>query len=518
MPQGVSRNVTVQLSRSGGTVAAVDDERAPVLVGVGQVRGNRERTLDGAREPLALIADAVRVAGADAAAEPLVAAADSVAAVGVLSWAYADLARAVAARVGARPADLVTTTLAGHWPARLVHRAAARIADGRSRVALVVGGEAMASAAALGRAGTDPVAHGWSADPGGGTRLEPADLGTPAMWAAGTTLPARVYPLFESALRHATDTPPEVSARDSARLYAAFTRVAAGNDAAWDPRERTPAEIGTVGPGNRMICEPYPLALVANPMVDQAAAVLVTSLAAAREHGVPEDRIVHVLGGAGADDDPDILRRPSFADAPGLADALDRCLAGRDPATLDVVDVYSCFPVVPKLVARHLGLPLDALAGVTGGHNAFGGPLASYTLHALVAAVARIRSGARTALVHANGGHLTRQHAVLLGRAPGPLAGDPEPRDVRSPGPRLVPVPDGEVVVEAATVEHDRAGEPAVGYLVGRVGADRVAASTAAGDRESARALSLWRDGAAREIVGTTLRVAPRDGHVVVRP
>lgn len=498
------------------------DERLPVLVGVGQVRGNRERTVEGAREPLALLADAVTAAATDAKAEDLVVAADSVAVVKVLSWAYADLAGSLAARVGARPADAVNTTLSGQWPAQLLDRAAARIAAGESRIALVAGGEAMASVTALTRARVNPVEHGWSADPGGPPAIDPADIGTPAMQSAGTVLPTRVYPLFESALRHASGRTPAESMRESAELYAAFSRVAAANDAAWEPRARTADEIGTVGPRNRMVCEPYPLAVNANPMVDQAAAVLVTSLGVARAYGVPEDRIVHVWGGAGARDAADFLERPSPADSVALADALDRCLGagGVGPSELDVVDVYSCFPVVPKLVARHLGLPLDALAGVTGGHNAFGGPLASYTLHALVAATQRLRSGAERALVHANGGFLTSQHAVLLGRSARPdgYVGDPEPRDVAGPAVRLVPVPeDGEVTVEAATVEYDRDGGPAVGYLVGRTaGGGRCAARTAQGDVASARALSLWRDGEEpREIVGTVVRVRAGEGGAV---
>lgn len=494
-----------------------------MLVGVGQVRGNRERSVSGAREPLKLLREAVAAAATDSkAGADLAAGADSVAVVKVVSWAYDGLAARLAGHVGATPRDTVDTTLSGQWPARLLDRAAARIADGSSQVALVAGGEAMASLTALGRAGVNPVEHGWSAEPGGPPRFDPESIGSPAMQAAGMVLPTRVYPLFESALRHESGQSPDESAAASAELYAAFSQVAAGNDAAWNPEPRTAAEIGTVGPGNRMVCEPYPLAVNAMPMVDQAAAVLVTSLAAARAYGVPEENIVYVWGGAGAVDALDVLARPSLAASAALADTLDRCLAAAQvtAADLDVVDVYSCFPVVPKLVARHLGLPLTALAGVTGGHSAFGGPLASYTLHAVVAATQRLRAGASRALVHANGGFLTHQHAVLLGRGPHVrgYVGDPEPRDTAGEAPPLVPVPDADVTVEAATVEHDRAGVPAAGYLVGRTGGGaRFAARTAPDDVASAHALSLGRGGGvAREIVGTTVRVRARAGNVAI--
>jgi acetyl-CoA C-acetyltransferase len=148
--------------------------------------------------------------------------------------------------------------------------------------------------------------------------------------------------------------------------------------------------------------------------------VLVADADHARALGVPEHRMVHVWGGAGARDAVDVLARPSFARSDALASVLDRALsqAGVAAADLDVVDVYSCFPVVPKLVAAHLGIPPPP--GVTGGHSAFGGPLSSYTLHALVAVAGRCRGGARLALVHGNGGYLTHQHALLLAREPHP--------------------------------------------------------------------------------------------------
>lgn len=485
-----------------------------MLVGVGQVRGNRERSVAGAREPWPLILEAVRAAAADGGVD--LRALDSVSTVHVASWAYDELAARLAAELGATPTRLIDTTVGGQRPAELLERAAARIAAGESRLALIAGGEAQASAQALYRAGVDPAAHGWSTTPGGPPSFEASDLRSPAMAATGIVLPTRVYPLFENALRHARGETPEQAARASAELYAAFAQVAATNPVAWNPEPRTAEEIGTVGPGNRMVCEPYPLAVNAMPHVDQAAAVLVMSLQAAREAGVPEQRIVHVWGGAAAHDAVDVLARPSFASSDALSDVLDRALAAAEvqAADLDVIDVYSCFPVVPKLVGAHLGTAPPV--GVTGAHSAFGGPLSSYTLHALVAVAQRIRTGARLALVHGNGGYLTHQHALVLGAAPHPrgYVGEPTPRDTARPGPAVADTLDGEeVTVETATVEYGRDGAPTQGFLVARTttGA-RHAAATAPGDAASAHALSLKHG----ENVGRTVRATTKDGHVVV--
>ena len=101
-----------------------DESRIPVLVGVGQLRANRERTVDGAREPLELMARALELAERDAGVPGLLRSADSLAAIRTASWAYEDLAGAVAARIGATPRTRENTPLGGQLPARLLDRAA----------------------------------------------------------------------------------------------------------------------------------------------------------------------------------------------------------------------------------------------------------------------------------------------------------------------------------------------------------------------------------------------------------
>lgn len=484
-----------------------DERRVPVIVGVGEVLGNRDRTPEAAREPMELIVDAVQRAAADTGvgADTVLTAVDATYAVRTTSWAYDEASAIVARRTGGQPHHRVDSTVGGHWPTRLLEQAAARIAAGEDRVALLFGGEAQASVGALAKAGLDPVVDaGWSASPGGPPAFDPADLGSDRMQAAGVVLPTRVYPMFQSALDADLGLAPEAAAQRSAELYARLSRVAADHPVAWNPRPRTAEDIASVTPDNRMVCEPYPLAVNAMPHVDQAAAVLVTSVAVARDLGVPEDRFVYVWGGAGADDTGDVLERRTFAASDALADALDRALerTGLEAGQLDLVDVYSCFPVVPELVVRHLGLPADTTPSATGGHAAFGGPLSSYSVHAIATVTRRLRDDVELAMVHANGGYLTSQHVTVLGRSPHPdgYVGDPEPVQVApADAPRVVDAADLvtsggalEVTVEAVTVEHGRDGRPAQAFVIARTaGGERVGAATAPGDRDAAAALSV---------------------------
>jgi acetyl-CoA C-acetyltransferase len=468
------------------------DPRSPVIVGVGQLASNRDRTVEGAREPLDLILEALQAAEKDAGAAGLLAAADAVHAVRVASWQYDDLAGQVGALVGAAPRTLVDTTLGGHYPVRLLDEAAARIWAGDSEVALVVGGEAQASVTMLRKQGVTP---DWRKTPGGALALDLSDLGAPAMQAAGLLAPAIIYPLFENRLQAELGLTPAQSMAWSARLYADLSAVAATQPASWSPVARTAEDIGTVTPSNRVIYEPYPLSMNAMPHVDQAAAVIVTSFAKAQELGLTD--VVHVWGGAGADDASDVLVRESLGRSSALELALDQCLAQAQVASseVDLIDVYSCFPVVPKLAALHLGLPRNTVLSVTGGHSSFGGPLNSYSLHALVTMVERLRSGG-LGLVHANGGYLTYQHAVLLSAVPHRqgYVGQPAPVSAAVTGPSVIAPADvtGDVVVETATVQHDREGRPCQAFVVARTSTgERVATSTPYGDLAAASPLSL---------------------------
>ena len=83
-----------------------------------------------------------------------------------------------------------------------------------------------------------------------------------------------------------------------AELFAPFSKVAAKNPFSSSPVERSVDELITVTDENRMICDPYPRLMVARDQVNQGAAALVMSVAAARRLGVPEEKWVYLRGHA----------------------------------------------------------------------------------------------------------------------------------------------------------------------------------------------------------------------------
>ena len=171
----------------------------------------------------------------------------------------------------------------------------------------------------------------------------------------------------------------EAYAQDMGRLFAPFTKVAAGNPySASDVTASDAEDLTTVTERNRMIADPYPRKLVARDQVNQAAAVILCSVAKARALGVPEDKWVFVHGAAVARE-RHILERPDMGGFPAAVGALHRAIAQarKSVAEINHFDFYSCFPIAVFTAAVDgLGLMADDPRGltVTGGLPYFGGP------------------------------------------------------------------------------------------------------------------------------------------------
>jgi hypothetical protein len=158
--------------------------------------------------------------------------------------------------------------------------------------------------------------------------------------------------------------------------------------------------------------------------VNLAAACIVTSTSYARELGIPESKWVYPLSGAGASDAPRFWNRPNFYTSPCISRSLDAALslAQASVSDIDLIDIYSCFPIVPKLAAQHLGLPITGgkkSLTILGGLTSFGGAGNNYSMHALNAMTRAIRAGkGRKGLVLCNGGVMSYQHVVVLSKVP----------------------------------------------------------------------------------------------------
>ena len=277
----------------------MSDDPTPILVGAGQLT-QREVSPAEALEPVAMMEVVARRAADDAGAGPtLLGRIDSLAVVNVFCWPYANPPRLLAERLGIHPAEELYTTVGGSTPQWLVNETAERIAAGRVRVALLAGAEAVRSVMQARKARVG--ARRWRRRRSADDRRQRPTARARHGWRRASCLPTRVIRCSERA--------PGASGRDVdahrdilGALCSRLSAVAAGNPYAWFRAARTPDEIATPGPSNRMIGFPYPKLMNAIIEVDQAAAVLMTSVAEARALGIPRDRWVYLRGSGQAHD------------------------------------------------------------------------------------------------------------------------------------------------------------------------------------------------------------------------
>ncbi|HTZ10531.1 MAG TPA: hypothetical protein VMB72_15765 [Acidimicrobiales bacterium] len=386
--------------------------------------------------------------------------------VNVLSPVGPAPATALARRCGLAPRRVEVGTIGGNTPQWFVGRAADAIAAGELDSVLVVGAEAQRSARRAVAGGGGP-----GATPAGDDAPDPVVGDTrpgagPAELAARLVTPVQVYALFESVLARRAGRTQAEHRLALGELMAPFTEVAARHPCAWFPTARTPGELATPGPDNRIVAEPYPKRLCAVLGVDQGAAVLVTSLAAARAAGLA-DQAVFCWSGADAADVWFPSARPDPGSSPGMAAAAGAALAaaGIGPDDVGRFDLYSCFPCAVEMGAEALGLAWDDPRGltVTGGLPYFGGPGNNYSLHAIATMAERLRREGGTGYVGALGWYATKHAAGVYGAGPAPRGwrrGDTAAAQRRIDASALAVVEEAEgpAVVAAGTVVHSRDG------------------------------------------------------------
>lgn len=403
----------------GGTKSATGTHATPVLVGVAQLE---QRLADWRehKEPLDLMFDALQSAAVDCTNPTILDQASSIRVIRGI-WPYSNPAGVLKERLGLTRAETGLSQYGGNFVQSVVNQSALDIQAGTHEIILITGAECGATQAKARRTGNK---LRWN-DPGGTPdRLfgDEVAMTHDEEKLASITSPIHMYPLFETALRHALGESPEQHAQRISELWAGFSQVAASNPNAWLREPRSAAEIRTVSEKNRAVSSIYPKLMNSNNNVDQAAALIMCSTTVATKLGIPEAKWVYPWAGTDAHDTYFVSNRDALHESPAIRIAGNRCmdLAGVSPGELTHVDLYSCFPVAVQVAARELGIAQDRPLTVTGGLTFAGGPLNNYVMHSIARTVELARAEpAERNLVTANGGYLTK-HAfgVYSGQAP----------------------------------------------------------------------------------------------------
>jgi acetyl-CoA C-acetyltransferase len=444
--------------------------RTPVLVAHGQVN-HREPAQENTLEPVDLMAAAAR----EAADARVLEAIDSIRVVNLLSVYYRDPALLLGQRIGAGQFTTRYSGIGGNVPQTLVNRACADIQQGRADVVLVAGAEMWRTRTQLRADGQRLTC---TEQDNSIPQPEGSDENVPMAGDAEIRIkldrPAYIYPMFEQALRVSTGESVDDHRRRIAKLWARFNEVAVQNPHAWIRKPVAAEDISQPGPSNRMISWPYTKLMNSNNMVDQGAALILTSVEAATRLGIPKDRWVFPYAGTDAHDTYSISERAELHESPAIRIGGGRALelAGLGINDMDYVDLYSCFPSAVQVAAAELGLPVDDPARpltVTGGLTFAGGPWNNYVAHSIATMAGLLTANpGRRGLITANGGYLTKHSFGVYGTEPPRTEfrwEDVQPAVDREPTRTAAVEWEGVGTVEAWTTPFDREGQPEKAFL-----------------------------------------------------
>jgi acetyl-CoA C-acetyltransferase len=454
------------------------DNRAmmPVIIGVGQVNDRPSDPFQG-MDSRALMAAALKAAEADSGASVL-GRLDWLGVEDQISFPDPDIHQHLAATLTPRPRYVVKTEDAsGDGPVRLINDAANLVAEGKVRIAAAVGAEAMRTANK--RAQIVAARAAASGNPPKIDKLvELAEASAKPMARKYQLLtPIDVYPLYENATRAFWGLSAAEAQAETAAIWSGFSMTANDNPNAWLHTPMSPGQLLEVTADNRMLSYPYTKLMVANNSVNQGAAVIVTSLAVARELGVAEDRIIYIGAGAASHEPDDFLLRDSYEHSASLTASIRKALEFNEltAENLDHVELYSCFPCVPKMARRVLNWPIEKPHSVYGGLTFGGGPIGNCMMHAAAAMVEKLRGGGQHGLIVSNGGYATHNHAIVLSHQAPQKPLHPQNYDVhtsadalRTGVPELLEHYAGPGTVETFVAPYGRDGRPTFVTIVAR--------------------------------------------------
>ncbi len=390
-----------------------------MLVGVGTVDGRDGSTFD----TPGLAARAIEAALADSGAPDPARLAGQVGVVFCLqgSWKGDDLGWLAATSAGVPARVRSVKVELGITQTSVIDRAAQAVLTGEVDAAIVVGVETRARAQAAARAGievTDRIAD-----------REPDEMWRPhdvpisrAEIEAGWVEAVQHYALIENAVRHHDGQSVADHAETVGELWARFDAIAAGNPDAWFAGSRTAADLSTSTAANRPLASPYNKWHSTQWTLDQSTALVITAAEVAEQLGIPADRHVYLRAGADHDCVVPVTERAEIHRSPGAGIVARAALgmADLDLDDVDLVDLYSCFPIAVRIQAREIGLDLERPLTVTGGMPFAGGPFNHYVVWSVATMARALRARPGTVgLTTAVSGMLTKHGSMVWSTEPG---------------------------------------------------------------------------------------------------
>ena len=296
----------------------------------------------------------------------------------------------------------------------LINNTCNKIIKGEIRAGLILGGESRAKMIAALKEGIEYKEMELSTNPDQYVKAKDDLYGEGEAEALGL-MAVGYYAVMESAMRKSKSLTLKEHEDYLGSMYADFSEIASKNQYAASDKSISKDQIMLANSDNKPMAYPYNKYHCTSWNVSQASAILICEEGLADQLNISKQKRIYPMASSETNHMIALIQRPSLISSAGLKLASEKIneVVDKHSINLNLIDLYSCFPVAVQQFENVLNLNTKTSRTITGAMPFAGGPLNNYMLHATVQALLKLRSQSGHSLITGVSGMMTKQSFCL---------------------------------------------------------------------------------------------------------
>ena len=328
-------------------------------------------------------------------------------------WRYRDPGKWIAEKNNFSNAKTSVNKI-GVLQQHLINNTCNKIIKGEIRAGLILGGESRAKMIAALKEGIEYKEMELSTNPDQYVKAKDDLYGEGEAEALGL-MAVGYYAVMESAMRKSKNLNLKEHEDYLGSMYADFSEIASKNQYAASDKSISKDQIMLANSDNKPMAYPYNKYHCTSWNVSQASAILICEEGLADQLNISKQKRIYPMASSETNHMIALIQRPSLISSAGLKLASEKIneVVDKHSINLNLIDLYSCFPVAVQQFENVLNLNTKTSRTITGAMPFAGGPLNNYMLHATVQALLKLRSESGHSLITGVSGMMTKQSFCL---------------------------------------------------------------------------------------------------------
>ena len=328
-------------------------------------------------------------------------------------WRYRDPGKWIAEKNNFSNAKTSVNKI-GVLQQHLINNTCKKIIKGEIRAGLILGGESRAKMIAALKEGIEYKEMELSTNPDQYVKAKDDLYGEGEAEALGL-MAVGYYAVMESAMRKSKNLNLKEHEDYLGSMYADFSEIASKNQYAASDKSISKDQIMLANSDNKPMAYPYNKYHCTSWNVSQASAILICEEGLADQLNISKQKRIYPMASSETNHMIALIQRPSLISSAGLKLASEKIneVVDKHSINLNLIDLYSCFPVAVQQFENVLNLNTKTSRTITGAMPFAGGPLNNYMLHATVQALLKLRSESGHSLITGVSGMMTKQSFCL---------------------------------------------------------------------------------------------------------